>query len=245
MQSKTQIDLLGERLKKGSRTEEDLTLLDAYRRTFRTPFEKMTRKIREKLKLDPSGRPAKSTSSVIDKLQRESTRLSQIQDIAGCRVVVDNTLKQVVVDLELQECFPGARRVDRLENPKYGYRAIHIIPTIDEKPIEIQVRSLLQHLWAELSEKYADKFGQDIKYGSGEDVIRTDLSELSGLIAESESLESKSFRRIIKHHAAGDKDDKVLEVEYKTLKEVSEISKKIAEMINRTSNYLDSMRLLH
>ena len=86
--SKTQIDRLGDRLRIGIPSQIDLRLLDEYRRSFGEGYEIVVRTIREKLRLEPTGRPAKSTPSIIEKLHRESIRLSQIQDIAGCRVVV-------------------------------------------------------------------------------------------------------------------------------------------------------------
>ncbi|MBI2059522.1 MAG: hypothetical protein HYT87_07090 [Nitrospirae bacterium] len=82
--SKTQIDKLGERLKSGKLTDSDLIALDEYRRSFGEAFEHAMGEIRDKLKLKPTGRPAKSTTSIIEKLRRESIRLTQIQDIAGC-----------------------------------------------------------------------------------------------------------------------------------------------------------------
>ncbi|GAC1306974.1 MAG: hypothetical protein NVSMB21_10350 [Vulcanimicrobiaceae bacterium] len=45
-------------------------------------------------------RTAKSTSSIVAKLQRESTRLSQIQDIAGCRIVVPTIAAQIYISEE-------------------------------------------------------------------------------------------------------------------------------------------------
>src|SRR5262245_35279291 len=86
--SKTQIDKLGERLKAGGATETDLRELDRYRRSFGTAYDRVTHLIREHLSLEPTGRPAKSTQSIVEKLRRESIRLTQIQDIAGCRIVV-------------------------------------------------------------------------------------------------------------------------------------------------------------
>jgi (p)ppGpp synthase/HD superfamily hydrolase len=88
--SKSKIDQLGDRLRKGAIDEDDLRLLDAYRRSFAESYEFVVDKIRQDLRLVPTGRPAKSTSSIIDKLDRESIRLSQIQDIAGCRIVVSD-----------------------------------------------------------------------------------------------------------------------------------------------------------
>src|SRR3954471_23032236 len=104
--SKTQIDRLGERLKRGQITEVDLRLLDAYRRTFTPSYEFVVGSIRDKLKLEPTGRPAKSTISIIDKLKRESIRLTQIQDIAGCRIIVDDIAGQDSIVQSLTDLFP-------------------------------------------------------------------------------------------------------------------------------------------
>lgn len=91
--SKTQIDRLGDRLKKGRHTESDLRLLEDYRRSFGEAYETVVRTLRQRGEL-PTGRLAKSTVSIVEKLRRESIRLSQMQDIAGCRVVVRNVLEQ-------------------------------------------------------------------------------------------------------------------------------------------------------
>ena len=47
--SKTQIDRLGERLKKGNISEADLRLLDEYRRSFAEAFDFLAGLIRKKL----------------------------------------------------------------------------------------------------------------------------------------------------------------------------------------------------
>src|SRR5258706_11379869 len=87
--SKTQIDRLGDRLRKDDISDDDLRLLDLYRRDFFEAYEIVIGNIREKLSLEPTGRPAKSTTSISDKLLRESIRLSQMQDIAGRRITVE------------------------------------------------------------------------------------------------------------------------------------------------------------
>ena len=53
--SKTQVDRLGDRIKRGHITEEDLRLLDHYRRTFTPAYEIVVSAIREKLGLEPHG----------------------------------------------------------------------------------------------------------------------------------------------------------------------------------------------
>jgi ppGpp synthetase/RelA/SpoT-type nucleotidyltranferase len=67
----------------------------------------------------------------------------------------------------LGAAFSGADIVDRRASPSHGYRAVHVIVRVDGKPVEIQVRSLLQHRWAELSEKASDLVDPELKYGGG------------------------------------------------------------------------------
>ena len=88
--SKSKIDRLGDRIKGNQATEEDLRLLDEFRRSFSPAYESVITTITKQLKLQPTGRPAKSTMSISDKLSRESIRLSQIQEIAGCRLTVSD-----------------------------------------------------------------------------------------------------------------------------------------------------------
>src|SRR3972149_1191372 len=92
--SKSQIDRLGDRLRTGSLSESDLRALDEYRRSFRPAYDTVVETVRDRLGLEPTGRPGKSTGSLREKLQRESIRLVQVQDVAGCRVVVSDILEQ-------------------------------------------------------------------------------------------------------------------------------------------------------
>ncbi len=186
--SKTQIDRLGDRLKGGPHTESDLRLLDDYRRSFGEAYEAVVLAIRQRGEL-PTGRPTKSTHSIVEKLHRESIRLSQMQDIAGCRVIVVNVVQQDEFVASLGTAFPRASLIDRRDKPSYGYRAVHIIAEIAGKPIEIQVRSSLQHLWAEVSEKSSDALDPTIKHGGGPDWWRTSLTDLSEWVAAYEKLE--------------------------------------------------------
>ena len=169
--------------------EEDFRLLDHYRLSFREAFEFVVRRIRDDLGFEPTGRPAKSTTSIAEKLRRETIRLTQIQDIAGCRIVTPDMLDQVLVKNELEYQFKGAIIVDRRENPSHGYRAVHVIVQHHGKLVEIQVRTALQHLWAELSEKLADLIDPAIKYGGGGEKRPDILDKTSEMVAEAENLE--------------------------------------------------------
>ena len=68
------------------------------------------------------------TLSVLGKLRRESVRLTQIQDIAGCRLVVSGIAEQNHVVRRLCDFFRNPRVIDRRAVPTHGYRAVHVIP---------------------------------------------------------------------------------------------------------------------
>jgi len=187
--SKTQIDRLGNRLKKGSPSDEDMRLLDEYRESFRDACDTVIRDIRDKLKLEPTGRPAKTVPSIIQKLRRESIRLSQIQDIAGCRIVVADISKQDDVVTSICSLFPVITVVDRRSIPSHGYRAVHLMAKIQGKLVEIQVRTELQHFWAELSERCSDVYDSGLKYGVGNPQSLTFLKDTSESVARIENIE--------------------------------------------------------
>lgn len=186
--SNTQVDKLGERLKKGAHSEDDLRMLDEYRRTFGEAYEIVVRTVRGQLQ-DPTGRSGKSTQSIVDKLRRESIRLSQMQDIAGCRVVVANVIEQDRAVSVLTKAFPGVHIDDRRDKPSHGYRAVHLIQVVAGRSIEIQLRTTLQHMWAEVSEKVSDIVDAKLKYGVGPDNWRTILVWYSKTVAKCEGID--------------------------------------------------------
>lgn len=181
--SKTQIDRLGERLRSGTPTEGDLRELDEYRRSFGPTYEEIVETIRSALSLQPSGRPAKTTQSIVDKLRRESIRLSQMQDIAGCRVIVSDRAEQDRIVDALLRSFTSVDVVDRREKPSNGYRAVHVIVRERDRLVEVQVRTRLQHLWAQCCENLSDWVDPSIKYGGGPASVVDALLSTSELIA--------------------------------------------------------------
>lgn len=127
MLSRSKVDQLGERLRSRAVVENDIRSLDEYRRSFGEAYQIVVKIARDELRLEPTGRPAKSPGSIIAKLQRESIRLSQVQDIAGCRVVVRDVMEQDRVVESLAAAFPGAAVIDRRAKPQFGYRAVRCI----------------------------------------------------------------------------------------------------------------------
>ncbi|HEX8493984.1 MAG TPA: hypothetical protein VF658_14150 [Pyrinomonadaceae bacterium] len=207
--SKAQVDRLGERLRKGNISDDDLRLLDSYRRSFSEVYEFVAGAIRKELALEPTGRPAKSTTSIADKLRRESIRLTQIQDIAGCRLIVADIAEQDSVVESLKTLFEHTTVIDRREKPSHGYRAVHVVVKYGGKLIEVQVRTALQHLWAELSEKVSDVTTPAIKYGGGNEGIQKWLLELSLTIAEEELDEAELEKEQMRDNLTNDEKDEI------------------------------------
>lgn len=192
----SQIDKLGEQLKRSAQQGEglDLRALDDYR----ISFESSTRQIEQLLTashLTKFTQRTKSTPSIIAKLKRRpNMRLRQMQDISGFRFVVASISEQEALVAKLMILFEKHRLSDRRIKPSSGYRAVHLIVQPFDQEIEIQIRSLFQHLWAELSEMIADQGGHDLKYGGGNQRIATYLSDASDRIYIRElSLHSSGF----------------------------------------------------
>ncbi|HEU4344002.1 MAG TPA: hypothetical protein VFU31_20800 [Candidatus Binatia bacterium] len=117
-----------------------------------------------------------------------------MQDLAGCRVEVDNLMEQDRVVDELKRIFPNFKEDDRRERPSHGYRAVHLIVEVEEHPVEIQVRTHLQHSWASASEKLSDMVDPEIKYGGGPEEMKRYLADVSDLFADFEMQEVKWFQ---------------------------------------------------
>ena len=112
----------------------------------------------------------KRRPTIIDKLSRDpstSVRLSQMQDIAGCRVIVDNLdhlyqFKKLMDEGQFNHELKYEK--DYIKEPKSdGYRGIHQIYQYQVEPrkghasehqpwngmrVEIQYRTVSQHIWA-------------------------------------------------------------------------------------------------
>ena len=143
----------------------------------------------------------KRLSSIEGKLRRFSRmKLSQMQDIGGCRAVLPITddVRTVCSDI-CDESDKMIRMYNYLENPKEsGYRGIHIIhsysPNLKQhevyrgRKVEMQLRSNLQHIWATAVESVATFTGQALKASSGnEDWLRL-FALMGSYIAKKEDL---------------------------------------------------------
>lgn len=163
--SKSHADRIGERIRRSEGlSSQDLALLQEVIAEYDSPMQKVEEEL-VRLEMRPTSR-LKTEDTTIEKLRRERTRLSTIQDLAGIRVVGDWDLdEQDEVVEAIASAFEKARLDDRRERPSHGYRAVHVIVEVDGFPVEIQVRTLFQDAWAQLMEHLADRAGRGIRYG--------------------------------------------------------------------------------
>jgi len=96
-------------------------------------------------------------------------RLSQMEDIGGCRAVLFGGAREVAgVVKRIRRNWSVIDTLDYVRGPKStGYRALHIIVERDGRMIEIQLRSPKQHEWAEAVERAAGRSGYALKDGDG------------------------------------------------------------------------------
>jgi ppGpp synthetase/RelA/SpoT-type nucleotidyltranferase len=126
-------------------------------------------------------RRLKRTRSMLAKLSKKaSMRLTQMQDIGGCRAVVD-TISQVE---RLRDMYARSRSMHALvsednyiASPKSsGYRSVHLVykfqskayPQYDKLLFEVQLRTSIQHAWATAVETVSAVLGQALKASEGE-----------------------------------------------------------------------------
>jgi ppGpp synthetase/RelA/SpoT-type nucleotidyltranferase len=108
----------------------------------------------------------KNMNTILQKLDRTTIHLDDMRDVVGFRVIIDGDLnfQELIVNL-LESHLAGnkPRRIDRLHKPMFGYRAIHLEVQFQGGPVEIQIRTSLQHQWAMLSERAVGILGPQIK----------------------------------------------------------------------------------
>jgi ppGpp synthetase/RelA/SpoT-type nucleotidyltranferase len=126
----------------------------------------------------------KRLSSIEAKIVRFPTiRLSQMQDIGGCRAIVGTTkhvrsLMKLYQESDLKHVLDDVD--DYIDKPKAsGYRSVHLIykyfsdkqaPSIyNGLFIEVQMRSRLQHAWATAVETVGTFLSQALKSSQGEE----------------------------------------------------------------------------
>lgn len=147
----------------------------------------------------------KRAETIIDKISKRETGidLSRMQDIGGRRVVPDTQGLPPVRILEQAVLSHWASRVlrtnDYYKEPRpSGYRSIHIVVQEQRRPIEIQLRSPLAHIFAQMVETISQQFGTNYKQ-DGDSSIHRQLAEVAELLHSFEVLQPQSGAEIEKY----------------------------------------------
>lgn len=216
------------KLSKVTEKDKAYDIINNWRSSHSWPLHIIQKRLRIKAKkADKSSLVAqriKRLSSISKKLERfGEMKLSQIQDLGGCRAIV----KDIPALNKLFKSYQLKNRGDRgikhvlakidnyIDSPKEsGYRGIHLIYKYQsdknlvykDLKIEIQIRTKLQHAWATAIETVDVFTKQSLKSSQGEDEWLRFFALMSSAIAlkEKKSLvpntphEKNELKRLIK-----------------------------------------------
>lgn len=164
------------------------------------------------IRVDSIQKRTKTLKSLTDKLSspdKSYTRLEDVPDLAGLRViayhredadrVVELIRKEFDVDDEESEDTAA-----RLAPNEFGYQSVHLVIRLSEKRrqlsewsevnalhAEVQVRTVLQHAWASISHALQYKQERDVP-----DALRRRMARLSALL----ELADQEFVTLIHEH---------------------------------------------
>ena len=178
--SRNRLKKLTQRLRSGTETPEDLhdlaDVLIYYRRVLDSAHADIVRLCAGLPYVQPMAPRVKTLKTTLEKLHRqpELHSLAQIRDLAGLRVVVHGTRAdqdELVGRIEalFHDQDRPPKKIDRQAEPRAGYRAVHLEVRRDGILLEVQVRTVLQHQWAEAFERTADRLGRGLRYGEDVD----------------------------------------------------------------------------
>lgn len=143
----------------------------------------------------------KRRDSIIAKLARKpNISLYDMQDLAGCRVIVHSVADVYNVSNDYSSKVKHAEHKtdDYIKNPKKtGYRSLHIIyrfysdseisANFNGMFVEVQFRTQLQHLWSTAVETMGIYTGTNLKAGEGPPEILRFFALVSSLFANEEN----------------------------------------------------------
>jgi ppGpp synthetase/RelA/SpoT-type nucleotidyltranferase len=115
------------------------------------------------------GQRLKRFDRILIKLRRLSVRLSQVEDIAGCRAVLVDPVEVARVAQRIHRKWNVVDESDyRIAGKDItGYRCLHLIVRRQERLVEVQLRTTGQHYWADQVERTSSLTGLNLKDGDG------------------------------------------------------------------------------
>jgi len=202
--SKSKIDRAGIALAKDSYRDaeewvESEIVLDDFREEHLQPLTETTLELQHWLagyELDYYiAQRLKRKPQIIRKLGRLSVRLTQLQDVGGCRIIVEKNadVDRLLLFIEKQVRQQSTLSIERVTDYRgrgrdiTGYRALHVLLSRGGYKIELQIRSRIQHYWSESIERTSVVYGYYLKEGEGDAAIITYFQRLSDAFFELES----------------------------------------------------------
>lgn len=153
----------------------------------------------------------KDTIKLKEKILREGKSylnpLDDITDLAGVRIITyfPSDVDKIIPVIENEFIVDKINSIDKrktIDPSAFGYASVHLVVQLSQKRInlpeyaifkdlkcEIQVRTILQHAWAEIEHDIAYKSNEDIPYE-----LRRKFASLSGLL-EIADREFESLRK--------------------------------------------------
>ncbi|NNE58453.1 MAG: hypothetical protein HKN36_10115 [Hellea sp.] len=135
----------------------------------------------ENIEFDSVNSRVKTLTAILEKIERKSYRsLSELTDVVGIRVILfleSDIDKAANILTRIFQAHPeeSVDKSDELSVDQIGYRSVHHICSLGEAQIaltereefenlkfEIQIRTILQHAWAEIEHDRNYKFPGDI-----------------------------------------------------------------------------------
>ena len=172
------IDALGERLR-SEITDADRLQYRDFRRVLHRLRSDLEGELRALVPGAEFGSRTKRIETVAAKLRRRpDLTLSQVTDLAGCRIIVSGLAQQQAVVAQLLATYDVQQVDDKSNSPKFGYRAVHFDIRYRGQLMEIQVQTRNQSRWQQVSELAAG-YDMSIKYGGGHPEAARTLLELS------------------------------------------------------------------
>jgi putative GTP pyrophosphokinase len=164
-----------------------------YRQQFAYPMTKVSANLRYYVKQHNAGivvvaQRHKRLPRIVEKLHRHPRmRMSQMQDVGGCRAIIGNQAAAYRVLEGLGRNWEIAAVDDYVSNPRpTGYRALHVITIRDGYAVEVQLRTHGQQTWADEVERLDGMTPYRLKDGDGPDDAMEYTRELAQLIADIE-----------------------------------------------------------
>lgn len=207
--TKSQVNRAGQLLRRHLRGElvgEDslaqaLDVVLAYRAAHQYPLTKATMGLRsvvrtEGFPIEVSQR-LKRLTTIFDKLHREPTMaLANMQDIGGCRAVLNSIAEIRRVEQRLKRNRPALAVSDYITHPRpSGYRGVHVVVAYadreaEHRTIEVQLRTQTMHQWAIVVERLSGRLRADLKSGGGPAEVLALLAAISKAMALEERRET-------------------------------------------------------